>query len=171
MIVDHRKDIPLGCIINKDIINFLRNKPAFRSACIQVPKLKKISNENNEEWPFFNISFGFYLMYCLLVVPKELNKLSPDSSFYKKIHNESVLRNFKIILPDTGDVPAHEMFRFLRNAVAHVNYSIDENDNIEFWNNRGNGEENWRVSITHGDMVSFLQEIEIPVIKLMRDST
>lgn len=171
MAVDHRKDIPLGCVINKDVINFLRHKPAFRNACIKVPRFRNISNQEQEEWPFFNISFGFYLMYCLLVVPKELNDLSRDSSFYQEIQKGNVLRNFEIIIPDTDDVPVHEMFRFLRNAVAHVNYHIDENDKIEFWNRRGNGQENWRVSITHDDMVAFLQEIEIPVINLMRDCT
>lgn len=136
MDIDHRKHIPLGCVINSDIMTFLKNKPAFRSACIQVPKKRNISGDV-EEWPFFNISFGFYRMYCLLVVPKELNDLEQGSMFFLDLESKNVMRNFKILTSEYGEtVPTHHMFRLLHNAISHVNYSINKDDVIEFWNKK-----------------------------------
>ncbi|MFW1211625.1 HEPN family nuclease [Vibrio parahaemolyticus] len=171
MDIDHRKDIPLGCVINSDIMTFLKRKPAFRSACIEVPKKRNISGDS-EEWPFFNISFGFYRMYCLLVVPKELNDLEEGHAFFLDLESKNIMRNFTVLASEYGEiVPIHQMFRLLRNAVSHVNYSINQDDKIEFWNKKFNGDENWRVSIHHNEMVQFLGELELPVIELMRRDT
>ena len=80
---DRRQDIPIGCAVNVAIINELSRTDVFNEACINVPLKFNIKPPNKgAPWPFFNISWGSYMMYCLLVVSKEIYKLLTNNPIY-----------------------------------------------------------------------------------------
>ncbi|EHK9186472.1 HEPN family nuclease [Vibrio vulnificus] len=156
------KKIPMGCIGNMGVISCLKGTDEFNKACIAAPKLLGFENSEQNEWPFFNPSWGAYLLYCLIVVPKELYELDPEGDFYKELKRKNVMRHFEIHAESNSfsDKPDYH-FRSMRNSVSHVNYSLDNSDLFEMWDHKPGQPNNrhWHVSIKHDDMQKFFVEL------------
>lgn len=158
---DRRHDIPINCAVNVAIINELSRTNDFKKACINVPLKFNIKPPNKgAPWPFFNISWGAYMMYCLLVVNKEIYNISVDDDFYKNLIFKDVMKDFKIKKERhsfTKDPRYH--FNSMRNSISHVNYIINDEE-ISFWDHPQNKSEkkywHWEVTINHKDFMVFL---------------
>ena len=151
-----------NCSINVAIIDSLSNSPEFLQACTDVPvKLGIVLPQNGAAWPFRNnMSWYAYMMYCLLVVPREIYDGIPVSdSFYRELLTENIFREFHVVENRERhsfiDDPKY-YFGSLRNSVSHVNYEWnDEIDGFEFFDHppRRPEPENWhwhvRVSGIH----------------------
>ena len=94
---DRRYQIPIGCSVNVAIMAQFQSTDVFRQKCIQVPSMMGIQpSVPGEPWPFFNLSWGAYLLYCLIVVPKELYNLPNEDEFYARLEKENVMESFTV---------------------------------------------------------------------------
>jgi len=127
-----------------------------------------------EAWPFFNLSWGAYMMYCLLVVPKELFNLPKDDDFYVRLKNENVMDGFTVKKERHGfqDDPRYHFTSF-RNAVSHVNYSIDSADVFTLWDHLpkkpDKSDWHWEISISHSDMKPFFDKVAIATLQVYNE--
>lgn len=162
---DRRNQIPLGCCVNVAIIKKLQETEAFKEKCRKVPTMMGIKAPiPGGLWPFNNISWGAYMMYCLIVVPKELFNLPNEDEFYTRLKNENVMKDFKIKKEKSSfDNDPSYHFRSLRNAISHVNYNIDSSDEFTLWDHPPKKQErefwHWEVSIKHNDMGAFFAKV------------
>lgn len=163
---DRRQDIPIGCAVNVAIINELSRTDVFNEACINVPLKFNIKPPNKgAPWPFFNISWGSYMMYCLLVVSKEIYNLSKDDDFFKDLIAKDVMKDFKIKKERSSftENPRYH-FKSMRNAISHVHYEVKD-DEISFWDfadmkDEDNKEKwHWEVTVSHEDFKVFLAKL------------
>jgi len=152
--------VPTMCWVNVAIIDRLRYTDAFKKCCRDVSRNAGFVPPTPEtEWPFMNLSWGAYMMYCLLVVPKELYELPNNDSFFKGLLDQQAMRSFTV---------NKERFKFeidpsyhlscLRNAVSHVHFRIDQQGKLTFWDHppRKPDKRRWEVEIEHNDLIKFL---------------
>lgn len=156
---DRRAQIPTMCSVNVSIIDRLSQSKEFVQKCIEVPvELGFGHPDPGEPWPFMNPSWAAYMMYCLLVVPKELYQLPKNDPFYADLQKKDVFSNFDVKLQrkSFSDDPQYH-FASLRNAISHVNYQIDQST-FNFWDHppRKPNERHWEVSVEESDLMAFL---------------
>jgi len=161
-----RNQIPIGCALNVAIINELSTTESFKKACIEVPlKFNIKPPKTGEPWPFFNISWGSYMMYSLLVVSKEIYNLTNEDTFFKKLVKNDVLKNF-IINKEKYPFNENPLYHFksLRNAISHVNYDINDT-HIFLWDHfPGKSDKkdwHWEVEIELNNFMEFLGMINV----------
>lgn len=161
---DRRKQIPIGCAVNIAIISELSNTETFTRACIEVPlKYGIIAPQSNIPWPFFNISWGAYMMYSFFVVSKELYNLQNNDNFFQNLIIKNALQDFNISKEkySFSEQPLYH-FKSFRNAISHVNYRVDD-DNIKLWDHPPGKSEpenwHWEVEISNGNFMRFLRII------------
>jgi hypothetical protein len=82
------------------------------------------------------------LLYCLIVLPKEVWDLSSTKhEVFERIGKRwSVKTEASVVLHEKSfwDAPTYQFIRHLRNAVSHANFSM-ENDQFIFWDRRSSG--------------------------------
>ena len=80
---DGRIDMPMGAAVNYLIMSSLKNTESFKKACEDIPKhLGFIPPVGEKEWPFFNMALGVGLLYCSIVVNKELFNLDKHDKYF-----------------------------------------------------------------------------------------
>jgi hypothetical protein len=158
---DRRKQIPIGCAVNVAIINEISNTETFKKACIEVPlKFGMIPPQENSPWPFFNISWGSYMMYSHFVVAKELYNLQNDDEFFQSLIAKNAMQDFNVLKEkhSFNDQPLYH-FKSFRNAISHVNYTVDDNS-IKLWDHPPSKNEpenwHWEVEISNDNFLKFL---------------
>ena len=158
---DRRKQIPIGCAINIAIINELSQTEEFKKACVNVPiKYGITPPHDGAMWPFFNISWGAYMMYSLFVVSKELYNLPKEDEYFQHLVTKKAMKDFNIIRErkSFSEDPKYHFSSF-RNAISHDNYVIDD-DKIKLWDHpprKPNPEDwHWIIEIPNNDFLSFL---------------
>jgi len=160
---DRRIQIPTGCWVNVEIIDRLQQTSLFKQYCVEVPrKLGFQDPESESEWPFMNLSWGAYMMYCLLVVPKELYNLPKGDPFYIDLQKRNVMQYFTITKErETFDIDPRYHLNSLRNAISHVNFTIDTNDEFTFWDHPSKkpNERHWEARATETSLIKFLHII------------
>ena len=171
---DRRKQIPIGCAVNVAIINDLSKTDAFTKACIETPLKYGIKPPvENSPWPFFNISWGAYMMYSLFVVSREIYNLNKNDEFFKELVSKNVLENFTI-LKEKHSFTENPLYHFksFRNATSHVNYTVD-NNMIKLWDHlpgKDNPEDwHWEVEISPPEFMSFLGQVNEANFKLYNE--
>jgi len=139
--------ISIGCAVNSAVISDVMSKEngSFKDSCIEVPKKYNIVPPVPDvPWPFQNASWEAYKPYCMIVVPKEQYKL-----------------------------PEEDQFNSLRNAISHVNYSIEEGGSFVIWDHphKKEAEEfwHWHIEITKANMHLFLGEVNEYIFKLYNE--
>jgi hypothetical protein len=102
------------------------------------------------------------LLYCLIVVPKEVWLLSQNHSVYGNIEKEWLLSLFTIQLPGHR-FPTHPVYYLiyhLRNAVAHAHFSIEDDGRFAFWDREDASlEPYFRASIYVDGVQDFLSKV------------
>ncbi len=151
---DRRIQIPTACSVNVAIIDELQQTSLFKQYCVEVPRKGGFKGpESESEWPFMNLSWGAYMMYCLVVVPKELYNLPKDDPFYIDLQKRNVMQYFTITKErKTFDIDPQYHLNSLRNAISHVNFTIDTNDVFTFWDRR-----HWEARATKKQLENFLR--------------
>ncbi len=159
---DRRSQIPTQCWVNVAIIDRLSQTSLFKKYCVDVPKEGGFQGPKpDSEWPFMNLSWGAYMMYCLLVVPKELYNLPNEDSFYTDLQGRKVMQYFTILRERETftENPSYHL-KCLRNAISHANFSIDTNNELTFWDHTTGKPEkqhwHWEVKVTEGRLLEFL---------------
>jgi len=116
------------------------------------------NNQGLQDWNFYrtkNQGTVILLMYGLMVIPREIwEKTNTNFPFTTR-------EKFTIKLPvDNQKIDTLKFLRLLRNSLAHANFAIDAFTNrLTFWNNNDNGNKNFEVEISYGDLGEFTAEV------------
>jgi len=168
--------ISIGCAVNSAIINDVVKTNDFNNSCINTPLKYNIKPpKENEPWPFLNTSWEAYKLYCLIVVPKELYKLSKDDEFYQNLLAKDIMRNFNIKKEKkTFNSSPDYHFNSLRNSISHVNYSFNENRDFIMWDHPPRKSEkddwHWHIEVSQGNMNLFLGELSEFIFKIYNET-
>lgn len=97
----------------------------------------------------------------MIVVPKEVWNPASNDTIYKVLESQKPLDLFTVKqwTRPANEHPMRDFLRHLRNAVSHVNFSLDSDGNFEFWDKNGSGVENYRVFIARDDLAAFLSTV------------
>jgi len=114
----------------------------------------KRKNLNGNEFPIKNQGLSISLLYMLLVLPREMweNQQNNSTSFAFKTRN---LFKFE----QGGDFDTWNFLRCMRNSISHANFNMTQEGEYTFWNTQQNGNINFRVTIMHSDLFTFITEI------------
>ena len=107
-----------------------------------------------------NLSWGAYMMYCLLVVPKEFYDLPMEDPFYTDLKEREVMQYFTVTKErETFAKNPRYHLNSLRNAISHVNFTIDANNELTFWDHPPGKPEkrHWEVRATESRLLEFLR--------------
>jgi hypothetical protein len=109
-----------------------------------------------------NLAHVLSLLYCLIVVPKELWATDKFPDALSKIDANWLLGLVSITLkpPDFDQDPVNRFFRHLRNAIAHVRFQVDDRGNFSFWDQKNeNATPHFRARFTQTGLEQFLSRI------------
>ena len=123
---DHRRDIPALAFMNAQV---------FQSADLSEP-IENIENQYSLPKGLLNIPNTAYivsLLYCLIVIPKELF-IEKEKLPHCIKNNDVVLELFSSIKKDGQfDLdPVFNLLRHIRNSLAHANFSISDDSTFTF---------------------------------------
>ena len=132
---DHRQEIPSWAFINAQIAQQAVHSGDLARSVRSVETHYGLSAGSLR---FINPAYLVSLLYCLVVVPKEVWLLSENHSVYDKIDKEWLVALFTIELSDDGFArhPVYYLIHRLRNAVAHANFSIEDDGRFAFWDRK-----------------------------------
>lgn len=156
---DLRRQIPLTSFLNGVIIPKADALKEVRSVCgavmLQVGK-------PSFEYSLMNAAHIAGMLYCLLVVPRELFDLPQDDALFQAIRAEKLSRRFEIIKCDDQfrSDPEGQLLRRLRNAVSHGNFAIWDDHLFDFWDKLPNAHDhNWEARITRENLLFVLSSL------------
>jgi len=109
---------------------------------------------NGIDFPLKNQGVSISLLYMLLVVPREMweNQRNQGTQFQFNSRN---IFEFEV----GHGYEAWDFIRCMRNSVAHANFDMNQEGLYAFWNERENGEINFKVKVTHSNLFRFITEI------------
>ncbi|MBU2538968.1 MAG: hypothetical protein KKH22_11075 [Proteobacteria bacterium] len=154
-----RHEIPARSFINAQIIQAARSTNDFKAAIQNVLSLPLYSKQGLNEYQFENPAYIASLLYCLIVVPKELWAKTKDSKIYREIEKHDPQKFFQVTKSSAKDeeFPVFHFIRHIRNAVSHANYSIDINLTFTFWDMpQGKSDAEWEVVVEANNLMNFL---------------
>jgi hypothetical protein len=157
---DHRKEIPAWAFINAQIAQLAVHTEDFRRCVRRVEEQYGLHSGalNN----FISPAYLASLLYCLIVVPKEVWVLSENHDIYSKIDKAWLLTVFAIDKADEqfGTHPVYYLLRHLRNAVAHVHFSVEDDGRFVFWDQKSKDSSPYfRASISSEALGEFLSKV------------
>ncbi len=111
---------------------------------------------------FINPAYVASLLYCLIVVPKEVWVLGESHAIYDRIDKTWLLGLFDIEKSERrfGDGPVFSLLRHLRNAVSHANFSVAADGRFTFWDQKGKAADPYfRASVSLASLQEFLSKV------------
>ena len=159
MVVDRRTEIPSWAYINAQIIQHAYHYGHLSASTRHVEETYQLSpNSLDIKNPAYLIS----LLYCLIVVPRELWLKDNAVPSMENLFSKSVLDLFVVSKkPANFDAsPVLALLRHLRNALAHVRFSIDESNNFTFWDQESEKSSPYfHATISLDNMATFLSSV------------
>ena len=153
-------DIPGLALINHEILVEARRLGHLEEATTNI--LGKPNYAALKEFNIFNQAQTMSLLYCVLLVPKELWMDSQDAPIYDEIRAYEPERLFTIekSSKEHRKDPAYWLIRNMRNALAHINYEYETNAELTymFWNVH-KGDKNWEVKISSPNLEIFVNSV------------
>lgn len=160
-----RHEIPARAFINAQIIREARNTPDFQKSIQKVISSPQYNAQGLDGYQYENPAYVASLLYCLIVVPKELwaNPIS-DDSLYAQIEEHCPKDLFHTIIAASenkkGLSPTRLVIYHLRNAVAHARYSVDSNMRFIFWDQKSESSPiYWKAEIASDKLMIFLSKV------------
>ncbi len=154
--IDRRTEIPTWAFINAQII-----QDADRSGAL-APSIKRIEDAYHVprgSLRIINSAYAVSLLYCLVVVPKELWLRNELPSNRTALNPALFLRLVSITLPSRqfDRDPVLGVLRHLRNALSHVRFEIGDNGDFTFWDQSSdNSARTFSATITRPNLEEFL---------------
>ena len=152
---DFRFSIPAYAFINAQVIQKARNSKDFKKAVMSVISSGHYENQGLTEYEIQNHAYVVSLLYCLIVVPKELWGKKKKSIIYSQIEETNTIELFNINSTVPKDKSAFSLIHHLRNSVSHADFSVDSHMSFIF---RDNNTE-WSASIEINDLMIFLSKV------------
>ena len=109
-----------------------------------------------------NFAHTISLLYCLIVVPKEVWRPEKGGEIYSEIQRRRLCDHFTIDSARLGfhANPSYFLIHHLRNAVAHVHFSLSENRRFNFWDQRTEtSQPHFRASTSLDGLGLFLADV------------
>jgi hypothetical protein len=152
---DLKGEIPQRAYINAQIIQEVQKSSEWNNCIDSICK-----NYGLNGYQFFNPAYIVSLMYCLLVVPKELWIESNKSHYLFENMDESIVKGFKIVIYNRSfnNNYVYNLLHKLRNSVAHANYAVNEEMTFTFWDEY-KGRINFEATISKHDLMSFITKM------------
>jgi hypothetical protein len=150
--------IPQMAYINAQIMQRAAHTPDFISCVDEVSNHYKIPR-----FQVINPAYVVSLLYCLIVVPKEIWDLPYNHAVYSKMEHLGILSLFTVELldPQFRQHPTYYLLQRMRNAVSHVNYSFDlVKARFTFWDiPHRRTTPNFRAGISTDGLQAFLSQV------------
>ena len=140
------QEIPQRAFINAQIVQEAIKTPGFQKA------IKKFERHYSlGKYEFINPAYVVSLLYCLLVVPRELWVKDENHQIYTKLSKSGFVDLFTIEYKENGfnNAPEYNLLRSLRNSISHARFEVDHENNFIFWDKRSeNTKPHIKVSIS-----------------------
>lgn len=133
---NHRQEIPSWAFINAQIAQQAVHSGDLARSVRSVEVHYGLAPGSLR---FINPAYLVSLLYCLIVVPKEVWLLSENHSVYDQIDRDWLVAIFAVEQDDNGELAKHPVYyliHHLRNAVAHANFSIEDDGRFKFWDQK-----------------------------------
>lgn len=154
---DFTSEIPQRAFINAQIIQKVISSSDFQQTIKEVADSYGLMDYN-----FLNPAYISSLLYCLLVVPREVFLVDNDSNLDQLLPAASVLVFFDI-KHDTENVRGRssQFIRRLRNSVAHARFTVDNEMNFTFTDKRNcsSVQDEFVVEASASSLMLFLSKI------------
>lgn len=149
------EQIPKRAFVNAEIIREAEKSKDWKLANRVIKGKYGIDN-----YTLLDSAYIVSLMYCLLVVPKELwERKNGKHSIFNELDKMNLVSLFEINYYNENNLhKSHVLLRKLRNSISYANYSIDDNLNFIFWDKRDN-KLNFEVNITRDNLMKFISEV------------
>ncbi|MCY2925079.1 MAG: hypothetical protein NT031_06500 [Planctomycetota bacterium] len=160
---DLRLDIPVRAIMNDNLRHRIEHGASFLEAkkdYFGEPWAKQAGIDPYAYTTDDQVR-AVSLLYCLIVVPRELLKLAPNHELYRRLDALNVDRHFNVKRPVPID--SYRLITSLRHAVAHGLFSIQQSNQetqYTFWTERN---PLFEAEITNSRLTEFLNEVGIPL--------
>jgi hypothetical protein len=155
---DVRLDIPARAYLNHQILTAAEQRNDLRHSKEELFLTPQYVNQklSAAQYSLTNTPSQIAsLLYCLIVVPKEILDFPEDHFLFKRLDKLDIKKSFQIsVFPIGFDrAPSYHIIQALRNSVAHVLYKIDEQFNVDFWTDRN---PKWKARATISELCNFL---------------
>lgn len=102
------------------------------------------------------------LLYCLIVLPKEIWNISHDHDVLQRLRDNWLgkvrIESKKGEKTDDHPPSLYQFIRHLRNAMSHANFSF-KSSRFEFWDCDPRTSEVFKASLAKDDLVEFLESV------------
>jgi hypothetical protein len=163
---DLKKEIPQQAFINAEILQIAESTGNFHQAMQEITQKYGLSG-----YVYKNPAYIVSLLYCLIVVPKEIFAEGNEEAINRRIAAREMasLFTFKIDEPKFDRARNKELrtasddaflIRRIRNSLAHVNYEVDESMTFTFRDKFPNSTR-WEFEVTIGrdNLMKFLSKL------------
>lgn len=152
-----RSEIPQRAFLNAQILQVLEGSSALDDAALRV-----CNHYGFDDYSVFGPSHAVSLLYCLLVVPRELWLQPADTEVWNEVQELNPVGYFEVTTSDRRfeQEPVRQLFRRLRNSIAHARFNIEDDLSFEFRDHFGNDKRVSFVARADIDQLScFLSEV------------
>ncbi len=158
--IDRRSEVPTWAYINAQILQEARAAGLLAPAIARVEAHYGLASGSlNLE----NSAFLLSLLYCLIVVPKELWVRSgtlPGSIAAMDAQPIVDLFSINVRPPHFEGNPLYVLLHKLRNSISHVRFSIADDNHVTFWDQLNEkAPVNFQASISLRDLMRFLSTV------------
>ena len=146
-------EIPQRAFINAQIIQRVRDTGAFQAAAYEISSTYGI-----RDYEFMNPAYVASLLYCLLVVPRQLF-VEGNEGFWDSQVPPAAIASYFAVRTATPEIlqRSSQFLGRLRNAVAHARFEVDENFMFVFRDGRNAVE--FEVQVPAEKLMAFLSDI------------
>lgn len=148
---DFTDEIAVRAFINAQILGLAQKSGRLKEAKEEI--IKRYNLDKN--YSLQDHSWFLSLLYCLLVVPKELFSRNGKDKIFDDI---KIIESIKLFNVTKGDNNHKLIIRAIRNAVSHARFECDAEMNFIFKDNKPNHSETYfECSITKENLLRFLE--------------
>jgi hypothetical protein len=109
---------------------------------------------NGQKFPLKNQGLTISMLYMVMVIPRELWEKDKNKRSQFPFRTKG---KFKILVGSPKD--NWDFLRLFRNAIAHANFDWALDGTYSFWNLDNKGVMNFKVTILHSDLFTFITEV------------
>lgn len=165
---DLRSQVPSCAFINAQIIQKAHTDGALESATRYVEKLH---NFPPSSLSIHNAAYSISLLYCLVLIPKELWLKNKGARIFKEIGDPSTFAQITVIDKysdkDFDAYPAYYFIKHLRNALAHVRFSLTVGPDFTFWDQKSEHSPRiFEATMSKSNLEQFLSTVGVMLANL-----
>jgi hypothetical protein len=156
---DLRLDLPALAYINAQLISLLTKGGTAFDAKRHLFTSAQYKDQGLSEYEYdlWNQSLALSLLYCCLVVPRELLDLPEHHQIWRDFDDQKIAASFDAIEPSA--ISSFTLVRCLRNSVSHALFKITAGPpelGYEFWTER---DPIFRGTIGHRKLVELISKV------------